>query len=125
MTGRAFTNPLTYSIMIEIRNPRVIAAIIDCYNLPISKKCEYAVFGNEGRLTFIDNEWNTQQTVCSVKGIWAEFEIKYFGPKFTVWRHMDIGHWEIDCTTGKARWICCYSTEGKIKFGRYYEPSMD
>lgn len=111
--------------MIEIRNPRVIAAIIDCYNLPISKKCRYAVFGDKGKLTFIDDEWNTPQTICSVQGFWAKFEIRYFGPEFTVWRHGDIGNWEIDCTTGKSRWICCYNREGKIKYGRYYEPSMD
>lgn len=111
--------------MIEIRNSRVIAAIIDCYNLPINKKCEYAVFGRKGRLTFVYDEYDNPQISCSIQGIWAKFEIDWWGPKFTVWRHMDIGHWEIDCTTGKSRWVCCYNKEGKIKYGRYYEPSMD
>ncbi len=111
--------------MIEIRNLRVIAAIIDCYNLPVNKKCDYAVFEDHGRLTFIYDEWEQPQIRCSVKGIWAKFEIGYWGPKFIVWRHRDIGHWEIDCTTGKPRWVCCYNNVGKIKYGRYYEPSMD
>jgi hypothetical protein len=111
--------------MIEIRNPRVIAAIIDCFNLPVSKKCDYAVFENKGRLTFIYDEWEKPQDTCSIWGIWAKFEIGYFGPIFTVWRQHDIGDWKIDCTTGKTRWICCYNKEGELMYGRYYQSSMD
>lgn len=110
--------------MIQIRNPRVIVAIIECYNLSISKKCKCIVV-DRGLMTFIYDEYENPQITCTIKDISASFEIAWWGPLFTTHRVGDIGHFEIDCTTGKYRWVCCYNTEGKIKYGRYYEPSMD
>ena len=110
--------------MIQIRNQRVIAAIIECYNLPINKKCE-CIVADRDWMTFIYDEYEHPQTTCTVRGISTHFEIAWWGSLFATHRTGDIGHWEIDCTTGESRWVCCYNREGKIKYGRYYEPSMD
>jgi hypothetical protein len=110
--------------MIQIRNSRVIAAIIECCNLPISKKCE-CIVADRGLITFIYDEYENPQITCIIRDISTNFEIAWWGPLFTIHRRGDIGHWEIDCTTGKSKWVCCYNREGKIKYGRYYESSMD
>ena len=109
--------------MIRIENPKVIAAIIDCLNLPISRRCEVAL-AEVNEITFILDEFaNPQQWVKFP--VWTNFNIKYWGPEFTVSHYYDIGHWKIDANTGESEYVCCYNTEGKIKYGRYYEPSMD
>lgn len=111
--------------MMRIENSKVIAAIIDCYNLPINKKCECIIAEDKGKLTFIYDEYANPQITCTIDKIYASFNIRWWGPEFTVWRSHDIGHWEIDCKTGKSRWCCCYNKQGKIKYGRYYESSLD
>lgn len=111
--------------MMRIENPKVIAAIIDFYNLPINKKCDVIIAEDKGIFTFIYDEYANPQITCTVNRIWANFNIRWWGPEFYIWRSRDIGHLEIDCKTGESRWCCCYNTIGKIKYGRYYEPSMD
>lgn len=107
----------------RIENPRVVAAIIDCLNLPVSRKCEAAIISG-GDIIFLMDAFTSDTEICRFP-IWTDFEIRWWGPDFHVMHPHDIGHWEIDCTTGKSKWVCCYNKEGKIKYGRYYEPSMD
>ena len=42
--------------MIRIENPKVIAAIIDCLSLPISRRCEVAL-AEINEITFILDEF--------------------------------------------------------------------
>lgn len=109
--------------MIRITNPKVVAAIIDCLSLPVSKKCELALL-EKTEIIFIDDEFAHPQHICRFD-IWSNISIEWWGARFTVMHPMDIGCWEIDCKTGESRYICYYNEEGKIKYGRYYEPSMD
>lgn len=107
--------------MYRIENPKVIASIIECLSLPINKKCE-SVLVDRCEMIFCFDEYDNYY--CRFP-VWSNFCIKWWGPEFTVMKPHDIGNWEIDCKTGKYRRICYYTREGKIKYGRYYEPSMD
>ena len=109
--------------MIRIEKPKVIAAIIDCLNLPISRRCE-VVLADVNELIFILDEFASPQQLFRVPA-WTNFNIKYWGPEFTVSHYHDIGHWEINPNTGESRYVCYYNCIGKIKYGRYYESSMD
>ena len=109
--------------MMKIENPKVIAAIIDCLNLPVSKKVGMACI-DKTEIIFIYDEWDHPEITCRFP-IWYDFNINYWGAKFTVMHPYDIADWEIDCKTGESRYCCYYNSIGKIKYGRYYEPSMD
>lgn len=111
--------------MMKIENSKVIAAIIDCLDLPVSKACDVAYLDDRhNEITFVYDEWDHPEIYCRCH-IWTNFNIKWWGAEFYVMHPHDIGHWEIDCKTGNYRRVCCYNSKGKIQYGRYYEPSMD
>ena len=110
-------------MIIKIENHEVVAAIIDCLNLPINRKCDGAIV-RDNEIIFLYDCYEYNTAFCRFP-IWSNMEVKYWGPVFSVMPPYSIGHYEIDLKTGKSRWICCYNREGRIKYGRYYEPSMD
>ena len=111
-------------MIMRIENPRVVAAIIDCYNLPISKRCEFALVWDRG-ITFMVDECDNQRHSCTFTELSLDVEIRWWGPTFNFYMRGDIGHWQIDATTGEAEYVCGYTREGRLKYGRYYEPQMD
>ena len=111
-------------MQVKIENPKVLAAIIDCLNLPISKKVE-AMYVYDTEVFFIYDEWNHPGTYVRVTDVWPNIEILWHGAYINIMHAMDIGNWEIDLRTGESRWICCYNEKGKIEYGRYYEPQYD
>lgn len=111
--------------MIKCNNSYVIEAIIDCLNLPISKKCNFALIDRTS-ITFIMDEYDNNSPRVTINDIWSNIEFDYWGCVLRIMHSGDIKDFKIEFT-GKpvVRLVNYYTRLGKIKFGRYYEPSMD
>lgn len=109
---------------IECNYPEILAAIIRCLNLPISQKVEYGIIYSDHILFMVD-QWDNSDIYCTQHNIWCSVEIRWYGAILIISHSHDIGHYEIDLKTAQTHRVCGMNEQGKIKYGRYYEPSMD
>ena len=113
------------SLLITIRDSRVIRLITQSLDLPISGRCEIAyVYPTE--IIFTDDDYKDNQCCATIKDVWSTLEVDYFGiPYLSVMHALDIASYKIDLSHKNVEYYCYYNRQGKINYGRYYEPSLD
>lgn len=111
--------------MIQCDIRPVIEAIIDCLNLPISKKCD-TVLIERNSLTFITDLYvDDYKQVATIYDVSCHIEMPWWGTQLHISHHNDIGEYIISLRDYKCKYRCYYNEQGKIKYGRYYEPQFD
>lgn len=108
--------------MIEIRHHKTIATILNYLELPFARNAEsLTIIRNKAFLRYEKSRKAVEIEFKMPSDI--DIDINYFGnTTLQIWG----GGIDTLIIEGNDSWIRCgYNTQGRIKYGRYYIPTLD